>query len=290
LVLGEGSNVLCRDNGYEGLVVINKILGYDEQVINDSHVLLKIGAGENLDSIIERTIKDGFWGLENLSSIPGSIGATPVQNVGAYGVEVSELIESVEAVHKNTFEKKVFLNSDCKFGYRDSFFKSEKGKEWCVVSVTYKLSRCSKPVLHYSDLKPLQEFSDSTQEQIRNHVIEIRAKKFPNWKTVGTAGSFFKNPIITKVEYLNLVQQYPELPGHEVESGAVKVSLGWILDKLCELKGFRIGSVRLFEKQALVLVVDGEASATEVEDFVEKIKVIVKKKTGIEIEREVLTV
>ena len=231
-----------------------------------------------------------MWGLENLSSIPGTIGATPVQNVGAYGVEVADLIETVNAVHIDSLEKKIFSKAECGFGYRDSFFKTPAGKKWCVTSVTYALSTVPKPVLHYKDLATLQTENETDQNKIREHVAKVRSEKFPDWNIVGTAGSFFKNPIIKKELFIELQKTYEDIPGHENEFGDVKVSLGWILDKVCNLKGFTKGRVGLYQNQALVLVTEIGATAKEVDLFVDEIKKLVAEKTNIKIEREVLTV
>lgn len=290
LVLGEGSNVLCRDEGFEGLVIINKIKNYTVEHSEDGTVSLTVGAGENLDAVISRTVEENIWGLENLSSIPGSVGATPVQNVGAYGVEVSELITSVAAINIISGEKKMFSHQDCNFSYRDSFFKTPVGKEWCVIAVTFQLNKNPKPILHYKDLQVLRDVEGVTQLDIRNHVIDVRAKKFPDWKKVGTAGSFFKNPIIENNAYKELKLVYPDLPGHQTEDKRVKVSLGWILDKVCNLKGYSQENVGLYKEQALVLVADRNATAADVSAFVSDIQSKVRSKTGIQIEREVLTV
>ena len=290
LILGGGSNVLCNDEGYSGLVIINKISGYDVVEVHNDVVLVRVGAGEVFDDIIQKTIDDGFWGLENLSAIPGSIGATPIQNVGAYGVEIDSLIHEVHATHIETLEKKVFTAEDCHFKYRDSFFKTSEGNNWCVTSVTYKLSSVPAPILNYKDLLPLKTKSNLTQQAIRTHVVAVRSKKFPDWHTVGTAGSFFKNPIISKELHEQLIKKYTEFPGFALDEVSIKISLGWVLDKICGLRGYESGNVRLFENQALVLVTKQGATAEEVEAFAEEIKKIVKEKTNIEIEREVLSV
>lgn len=290
LVLGGGSNVLCSDDGYRGLVIINKITGYEIVSQDDECVCVKVGAGEVFDKIIEQTIADGYWGLENLSAIPGSVGATPIQNVGAYCVEIAERVVEVCAINTRTLEEKVFTATECEFGYRDSFFKTEEGKQWCVVSVIYRLHTTPHMNLSYKDLQPLQESARITQSDIRAHVIAVRSRKFPDWRVVGTAGSFFKNPIISKELFTELVLQYPGLPGFDVDEDRIKISLGWVLDKVCNLRGYREDSVRLYEEQALVLVAEQGATAQNVNHFAEHISKKVFEKTGISIEREVLSV
>ena len=290
LILGGGSNLLCSDEGFDGLVIVNQLHGYEVSEDSADSVLVTVGAGEVFDEIVERTVAEGYWGLENLSAIPGSVGATPIQNVGAYGVEVESLIEAVTAVHRDTLEEKTFSPEECQFSYRDSFFKSPAGKVWCVTSVTYRLSTQPKPVLTYQDLLPVAEEAKIDQSTVRKTVIAIRSKKFPDWHTVGTAGSFFKNPIISNQHYQKLLLDYPELPGFPVGTESTKVPLGWILDKACGLRGHAEGPVRLYEAQALVLVAEKGATAQAVEAFVSDIRMRVHETTGINIEREVLSV
>lgn len=283
LILGGGSNVVLSDKGYRGVVIINRIGGYTYQPHQDG-VLLVCGAGEMFDDVIADTVSCGYWGLENLSAIPGSVGATPIQNVGAYGVEVSQLIESVTAIHADTGESKIFSNAACQFGYRDSFFKTIEGQVWVVVAVAFLLRKNPTANLSYADLQRLGNKNPTVQE-VRDEIISIRANKFPDWHSVGTVGSFFKNPVISTSRYEVLANNYPGLPGHPV-SGGVKISLGWVLDHVCKQRGVFKGSVGLYEKQALVLVAHTGATTAEVVSFSEKISSEVQQLTGITIERE----
>jgi UDP-N-acetylmuramate dehydrogenase len=251
------------------------------------HMLLTVAAGEMLDDIIQETVDKKLWGLENLSAIPGTVGATPVQNVGAYGVEVSALIESVSAIHSKTGEEKIFSNDDCQFSYRDSYFKTETGKSWIITSVTFILQTTPNPQLTYADLAPLLGKFTPTPAMVRSLVQNVRANKFPDWSRLGTAGSFFKNPVITETHFRGLQNIDNSLPGFKQENGLYKVPLGYILDKVCGLKGYTKGSVALYEKQALVLVANQGATATEVKNFVEEIREVVLQKTNIQIECEV---
>jgi UDP-N-acetylmuramate dehydrogenase len=289
LVLGGGSNVLVADEGYRGIVALMKITGTSYQEEGDE-IQVTAGAGIVFDELIEETTSRNLWGLENLSSIPGSVGATPVQNVGAYGVEVSQVIKHVTAINKKTFFKKVFTKDECQFFYRQSFFKTEEGSEWIIVSVTFIVKKNSSPLLNYADLASLQEESDLTPAKVRATVVAIRAVKFPNWREVGTAGSFFKNPIIPTEQYTHLEQQYPGLVGYPDTPGMTKVSLGWILDKVCNLRGYTQGNVCLSQAQALVLINNGNATAAEINLFVKNISEKVFLKTKIKIEREVLVI
>lgn len=289
LILGGGSNVLVSDEGYRGLVIVMNIKGREYKTDGaGTTCLLRLGAGETLDEVVAEVCEKGLWGLENLSSIPGTVGATPVQNVGAYGVEVSSRITEVYAINRYTCEEKIFSNEECLFAYRDSFFKTEEGKSWVIVSVTYRLSREPLPQLSYADLAALRGQSDVTPIIVRTAVQAIRAGKFPDWHTVGTAGSFFKNPVISQEHFDLLQSEYPAIVGHSHGGRSVKVSLGWILDKVCGLKGYTRGNVGLFEKQALVLVAAPSATADEIKNFTAHIQEKVFEKTKIKIETEVL--
>jgi UDP-N-acetylmuramate dehydrogenase len=286
-VLGGGSNVLISDSGVKGVVVHMGILGWTERLDGDE-VLLEVGAGVMFDELVAATVKKGYWGLENLSHIPGTVGATPIQNVGAYGVEVSDCIVEVKAFHFPSRTTRTFTTVDCDFSYRSSFFKTTVGKEYVVTSVTFALSKEPRPRVSYADLA--KRYSDSIPnhpQDIRDSVISIRSSKFPDWHSTGTAGSFFKNPIIPRTQAEALREHYPDLPLYDVDALRVKCSLGYILDKVCGLRGYGEGTVRLYEKQALVLVAESGATAYEIEQFSDMIIKKVFSATGIQIEREV---
>ena len=285
LSLGSGSNVLIPDVGYPGLVIINQIKGLVYEPAGGGAVTVTIGAGEQLDEVVADSVSRGYWGLENLSHIPGTVGAAPIQNVGAYGVELSALIEHVTAVSLSTGEVRVFANADCQFGYRDSYFKTTAGRDWFITSVVCRLSTGRSPVLTYGDLQQLDHHT-CTLGAVRAHVIAIRSTKFPDWHTVGTAGSFFKNPIISAAHCTQLQQQYSGLPAYKQADGQMKVSLGWILDKVCELRGHQVGAVGLYQAQALVLINTGD-SAAAIAAFADQISQVVFTKTRITIEPEV---
>lgn len=287
-IMGGGSNVLVRDSGVRGLVIKNQILGISYSEEGES-VFVTAGGGIIWDDLVFDTVNKGYWGLENLSAIPGTVGATPVQNVGAYGVEVGDLISEVRA-YDLTSDKFVNLSrTDCRFGYRDSFFKTETGRWMFIVSVTYKLSLIPAPKTHYQDLVSRfgSDVASPTLDEVRNTVIAIRSCKFPDVKVIGTAGSFFKNPKISKQEADDLVVDYPSLPVFPQSDGSVKVSLGFILDKICGLRGHREGNVGLYDKQALVLVNYGGATEKEIVAFANDVARKVFDKTKIKIEWEV---
>lgn len=285
-ILGGGSNILVSDTGVGGLVIHNLIRGIETDTDGDD-VFLTVGAGETLDEFIETTVAEGFWGLENLSHIPGSVGATPVQNVGAYGVEVSDFIELVRVYDLSTQTFKTLKNSECHFGYRDSIFKHDSGSSYVVCSVTFKLSKKAYPKLDYKDLNGRFEGVVPSQTEIRNAIIEIRNKKFPDWHTVGTAGSFFKNPLIQKKQFNDLKKNYPDMPGFEQPGDMVKVPLGWILDKVLNLRGIKNGNVGTYEGQALVLINCGHATAVEITNVADEISKKVSEVLGVNIEWEV---
>ncbi len=287
LVLGGGSNVLVEDAGFAGLVILNKLKGLEYSEHQDGTVTLVCQSGELLDDVVADTVARGYWGLENLSAIPGTVGATPVQNVGAYGVEIGNIISKVEAYNLQSGEYKIFSNKECEFGYRDSFFKSEIGKKYFITAVHIQLTKKINPQLAYADL--VKKFSSHTPTliELRNAIIQIRSQKFPDWKVIGTAGSFFKNPIITSAQGEALRTQYPDLPQYEAGLGLVKIPLGYVLDKVCGLKGYRVGAVGLFSAQALVLVNYGGATTDEIKNFVTDVQQKVFTKTGINIFPEV---
>jgi len=283
-ILGGGSNIVVPDVGVSGVVIKMAIAGIDAEVAGDT-VLYTCGAGEELDACVAQAVTQGWWGLENLSHIPGTVGATPVQNVGAYGVEVADIIETVTVFDTLTGRIVTIAGDACGFGYRTSRFKTSDSERYIITAVQFRLSSRSAPVTTYADLRVLG--TSPSLQTVREAVIDIRSRKFPDWTKVGTAGSFFKNPIVSDAVANQLRQEYPELPVYDADTMNKKISLGYLLDKVCGLKGYAERRVRLYEKQALVLVVEAGATATEVTNFAQKITDIVQTKTGIVIEREV---
>lgn len=287
-VLGGGSNVLFSDNGFAGLVIQMNLKGVEIGERKES-VLVTVKAGEGWDSLVAHTVQQNLWGLENLSLIPGTVGASPVQNIGAYGVEVMNYVHSVQTIDGQTGREKIFSNKECQFSYRYSVFKKPAYKKFIITSVTFELSAKPTPNLSYKDLHQLFEakgIKEPTQREIRDAVIEIRMKKFPNLAEIGTAGSFWKNPIIEKEDYVKLNTLYPGLPSYPFGE-KVKVSLAWILDHVCNLKGYTRGKARLFEKQPLVVVAESGSTSVEIRTLSEAVSGIVEGKTGIRIEPEV---
>ena len=312
-VLGGGSNVLVSSDGFPGVVIKmeTKDISYSENV--GGSVLVHAEAGASWDALVAETVERSLWGLENLSGIPGTVGAAPIQNIGAYGAEAKDAIESLRAIDARTGEEKVFSKAECGFDYRDSFFKTSEGKNFIIIEVAFRLSKEPRPNISYKDLKEyftaekkeddfrarsLSEahkrenyplFSEPSVSEIRRAVLEIRSKKFPDLSKVGTAGSFFKNPVISESVFNTLKAKFPDTPFFAAKNG-VKVPLAYILDKICGLKGFKKGSVELFQNQPLVLVNICGATAEEIKDFSSYIKKVVFEKTGIQIEEEVIFV
>lgn len=287
LVLGGGSNILVPDEGFPGVVIINHLRGLDYLEETEDTVVLEAMSGEVLDEVIEKMVEKGYWGIENLSAIPGTIGATPVQNVGAYGVEMSQVIVGVDVYDMKEQTQKYFSVEECLFAYRDSFFKTDKGKKYFITRVFIKLQKNPTPKVAYADLQKIFMHEAPTLHAIRKEVIRIRSEKFPDWRVVGTAGSFFKNPIIDEDHADNLKKQFPDLPMYEAGPHMFKIPLGYVLDKVCRLKGIRYGQVGLYENQALVLVNHGGATSTEIKKFAQTIIDVVFKKTKIVITPEV---
>lgn len=290
-VIGGGSNILANDAGYEG-VIIRPLLQDIEW--NDSHssneCVVTAGAGVVWDALVDECAARGLWGLENLAGIPGTVGAAPVQNIGAYGAEAAASLLFVDAYDSAFGIVRRFAKSECGFGYRESRFKHDPSL--IIVRVTFALRKNGVSHLDYADLASRREAGTAmdTPTLIGRAVREIRAQKFPDLSVEGTAGSFFKNPIIPTEKYDALKESFPGLPGFTVEGSLVpetKVPLAWILDHVLHLKGFSRGFVRLYEKQPIVIVAATGATAHDVDALALDIERRVLETTGIVLEREV---
>lgn len=288
LFLGGGSNLLFKKD-FDGLVV--KLNNTEIEIVleTENSVLIEADAGVKWDDFVKYTIDKGFSGIENLSLIPGNVGATPIQNIGAYGVEVKDVIESVNIISLNNLTETKLSNNECQFGYRNSIFKTELKNNFVVTSVLFTLSKSANPNLEYAPLKSSfanKKESEITPKDVREAVIKIRESKLPNTDDLGNAGSFFKNPIIAEEKFKQLKNIYPKLSGYSEGNFKVKISAGWLIEQ-CELKGKRIGNVGVHKKQALVIVNYGGASGTEIVDFAKLIQAEVLKKFDIKIIPEV---
>lgn len=287
-VLGGGSNLLISDDGYTGLVIKIEIGGIVVEEKGNAG-LFKVGAGVDWDQFVGDVVSKGYYGVENLSSIPGVVGAVPVQNIGAYGTDASSVVKNVHAFDTVAGVFVDISNTDCQFEYRGSFFKKQKGR-FIITRVDIELRKNAVVDASYKDLRNYfdeKNIANPTLLQVRDAVIDIRSAKLPDWKKWGTAGSFFKNPIVSATQFMILKKAHPDLPGFPEQDGRVKVSLGWILDKVCNAKGLVVGNAGTYEKQALVLVSKPGATAGEVVSLSRELMKIVKEKTGIEIEAEV---
>ena len=288
LILGGGSNVLFTQD-FNGLVLQNKIKGIEVVSEDEEHALVKAGAGEVWHTLVLFCIEKGFAGIENLSLIPGTVGAAPMQNIGAYGVEIKDTFYSLEALNSKDYSLKTFTKEECRFGYRESVFKRELKGLYIITSVTFKLSK--KPVFNttYGAIQTTLNEMGINQLSIKaisDAVIHIRRSKLPDPAQIGNAGSFFKNPEIPEAQYNVLKMQYPEIPCYKTIPGMVKVPAGW-LNEQCGWKGKVVGNTGVHKQQALVLVNYGNANGSEVKKLSEDIKKSVKEKFGIELETEV---
>jgi UDP-N-acetylmuramate dehydrogenase len=286
LVMGSGSNILFT-NDFKGSILRAEFGGIKIEEQTGDNVIVSAGAGVSWDNLVEWTVNNCFSGLENLSLIPGSVGASPVQNIGAYGIEVKDFIEKVKTISVSDGSIRLFNKAECEFGYRNSIFKkSEKGK-YLVTRVYYKL--IVKPVLNlsYGSLKEeVDKLGSETLINVRQAVINIRKNKLPDPDVIGNAGSFFKNPVVTVAVASRLKKIYPLIPSYKDQSGLVKLAAGWMIDQ-CGWKGKRTGDAGVHEKQALVLVNYGKATGKEIYSLSEAIKKSVENKFGVELEREV---
>ncbi|PSR54222.1 UDP-N-acetylenolpyruvoylglucosamine reductase [Adhaeribacter arboris] len=288
LILGGGSNILFTQD-FDGVILKNDILGIRITDLTDDFSLVKAGSGVNWHELVLYTIEQGLGGLENLSLIPGTVGAAPLQNIGAYGVELKDMFENLEAVHISTGELKSFTAEECKFGYRESIFKHEAKGQYIIVSVTLRLHR--KPVFNTSYGAITQTLAAMQVENLNPKVIseavcQIRRSKLPDPAQVGNAGSFFKNPEIPSTQFAELQKEYSTIPSYPTSPGRVKVPAGWLIEQ-AGWKGRRFESYGVHKDQALVLVNYGGAQGTQVRELAFQIIDSVQEKFGIQLQPEV---
>lgn len=288
MILNGGSNVLFTKD-FDGVVVRIATKGIKLVSENEERAVVKVSAGENWHNFVLWCIGRDFGGLENLSLIPGNVGAAPIQNIGAYGVEQKDVFESLEALELETGKMRIFTLDECRFGYRASVFKQELKNRYIILSVTYKLSRQHSFKTEYGDIRRELigiEDKDLTIKMISDAVCRIRNAKLPDPEKIGNAGSFFKNPTITQEDFLRLQQRYPGIPGYADGMGGVKVAAGWMIDHL-GFKGFRHGDAGVCHTQALVLVNYGHATGKEILEIAQAIMQSVRENFGIDLEPEV---
>jgi len=281
LVIGEGSNLLFTKD-FDGVVLVSRMCRAKAVKETEKDVLIEAESGLKLDDLIAQLVDMNLTGMENLSYIPGTVGASAVQNVGAYGVEAKDVIETVEAVEIATLRTRVFTNQECQFAYRDSIFKNQLKGQYIITHVTYRLQKDGTLNTNYGGLKDIHA---TTAAEVREAVIKIRQEKLPEVGEVGSAGSFFKNPVISCEQFEQLQQTYPAMPNYAVENG-VKIPAAWLIEQ-CGWKGKTLGGAAVWEKQPLVLVNANHATAQDIIALASAIVDSIKTKFSITISPEV---
>jgi UDP-N-acetylmuramate dehydrogenase len=287
-ILGGGSNILLTKD-YDGIILKNEIKGIEVVNEDEDHIYIKAGAGENWHGFVMHCVQHNYAGVENLSLIPGNIGASPMQNIGAYGVEIKDVFYELEAFHKQEKVIEKFSLKDCDFGYRESVFKNKYKDQFVIASVTYRLNKRPSFNTSYGAINQELErmgVKELSIQAISQAVINIRTSKLPDPKEVGNAGSFFKNPVISNEQYLELKKAFPNIVAFPSGNDHTKLAAGWLIEQ-CGWKGYRKGDVGCYPKQALVLVNYGSASGKEIFGLSEDIIQSVKKTFGVDLEREV---
>ena len=288
LILGGGSNLLFTKN-FNGYVIRNEIKGIEKTGEDDDHVFLRVGAGENWHGLVEYCIDHNYAGIENLALIPGFTGASPMQNIGAYGVEIKDVFYDLEGLHIKDKRLHTFSLNDCEFGYRESVFKKKYKDQFVITSVTFRLHKQPAFNTSYGAINKELESMGVNQlsiQAISQAVINIRSSKLPDWKIIGNAGSFFKNPIIKDQQFQKLKKNFPGIIAFPSTKGFTKLAAGWLIEQ-CGWKGHRKGDAGCYPKQALVIVNYGNAKGEEIYNLSKKIIQSVKHKFGVQLEREV---
>lgn len=287
LHIGGGSNLLFMGD-YSGTILHSSIKGYEVLSEDAEEVVVRVGAGEVWDDFVAYTVAQGWYGAENLSWIPGEVGASAVQNIGAYGVEAKDLIVNVETIEVATGEERIFSNAECAYAYRESIFKLSLKGQYIVTHVSYRLKKTPSYHLDYGNVRAelAKANFDLTLANVRQVIIDIRQAKLPDPNVQGNAGSFFMNPIVPRAHFEALQKDYPQIPHYEVDADRVKIPAAWMIDQ-CGWKGKRLGNAGVHDKQALVLVNCGGATGAEVVRLSEEIQQSVFKMFGIQIYPEV---
>jgi len=290
-ILGNGSNILFTDN-FKGLVILNCIKGIQIVSETEDEIILEVGAGENWRDFVSYCVNNGWGGIENLADIPGTVGASAVQNIGAYDMEVQETIVNITTYNLKTGEKQIFTKQECCFGYRSSIFKNTDYKHFIITHVSYQLNKKPLAVTSYKVIQiALSEknIKTPTIQDIYNIVKEIRKEKLPDETILHNAGSFFKNPIVS-IKYIQKIQKiYQNVPFYLLQDGRVKLAAGWLIEQ-CGLKGYRNGDAGIYDKQALVLVNYGSATGTQILQIAQLIIQSVHEKFDILLEPEVVII
>ena len=286
IILGGGSNILLTES-YDGLIIKNNIKGIMISDETSDHVFVTASAGETWHQFVLHCISNNWGGLENLSLIPGTVGAAPMQNIGAYGVEIKDVFRSLTAIHKSDGTIHTFDGEACKFGYRESVFKHDLKDQFIVSSVTFKLTKKNHNLnASYGDIKNTLGDAPVTIQSISDAVIKIRQTKLPDPAEIGNSGSFFKNPSIKKEAFYILKKEYKSMPGYELPNKEMKVPAGWLIEQ-CGWKGKRLGNVGVHDRQALVLVNFGKGTGNEIKELSIQIQESVLSKFKIALQAEV---
>ena len=284
LLLGGGSNILFI-NDYQGMTAVINTKGITIVGEDSDYTYIKANAGENWHQFVRWTVEHGYAGLENLSLIPGTVGAAPMQNIGAYGVELADILYELEAIELATAKRKTFTQQECLFNYRDSFFKSSVFGQYLIQSITIKSPKKPQWKINYAGVKDSLEEKTINAETISNSIIALRQSKLPDPALIGNAGSFFKNPLLSESKWQALKQLYPDLSGYPQADGSIKTSAAWLIDQ-CGWKGKRQGNAGVYKKHALVLVNYGGASGKDIWGVASDIIKSISDKFGIELEAE----
>jgi len=289
-VLGGGSNVITHDEVFEGIVLLNKIKGFEVISETDETTDVKIGAGEVWDEVVEKSIGLGLQGIEAMSGIPGTAGAAPVQNVGAYGQEIADTLISLEAYDSKTDTIVTISADECDFSYRNSIFRDKEKGRYCILNITLRLNKAESKPPYYASLQRYIDENDIREVNlsvIRVAVLNIRSEKLPDPAELPSAGSFFKNALVEKWKLEELQKEYSDIPNYAMSDGKYKIPTGWLIDK-AGLRGYRSHGMRVYEKNALVLVNDSATGYDDLAAIREEIVQIVFDKFGIKIEQEPL--
>ena len=288
LILGGGSNILFTKNP-EQWVWQNCIKGIEVTSDSSNEVLLKVGAGENWHNFVLYCVDKNWGGIENLSLIPGCVGAGPMQNIGAYGAELKDTCHAVECIERKTGQSKTFTAQECEFGYRESIFKQKVKDQYVISYVYFKLSKNASVNTQYGSIQQeldAMKITEPTLKDVSNAVINIRQSKLPNPIELGNAGSFFKNPVVSQVKFNSIKEKFPQIISYPAANGNVKLAAGWLIEQ-CGLKGYRQNNVGIHSKQALVIVNYGNSKGSEIWELSEKVIQTVKEMFDVDLEREV---
>lgn len=286
LHIGGGSNLLFV-NDFDGIILHSNIRDITVLKEDGEHVYLRVGSGVVWDDLVRHAVANGWGGIENLSGIPGETGAAAIQNIGAYGAEFKDVLETVEAYHIPTLEKHVFTNAECGYGYRSSIFKRKYDNQYIVVYVTLRLDKQPRFSLSYGNLRQeLSRYSEISLPNIREAVLSVRRAKLPDPEQLGNAGSFFMNPVVSAEQFDGLKSEFPEIPSYPAPENKVKIPAGWLIEQ-CGFKGKNYGHAAVYDKQALVLVNLGNASGSEIALLADIIMQTVASRFGITLTPEV---